>query len=894
MMKRILRIFLQIPHKSLLLSALLLFPLGGGQERAALFAQVQERIVNPVIDYQRTPRQYIIGGITVDGVKNYDDFVLIGLSGLAKGQRISLPGEEITKATRRYWKNGLFSHVAILADSIVGDSVFLHIKLTAQPRISKIIIEGVKKSEREDLEKKLGLIQDGQLTRNRLDMARTWGKKYFEDKGFKNAEISFAQHEDVGEDGKVVLRVIIDKKDKVKVNSIQVIGNEALPINKIKGTLFTNGAFKKTHERGKLSSLFRSKKFIEEKWKADKERLIEKYNALGYRDARIVYDSVRPHDDNSVDISIKVEEGRKYYIRHIEWVGNTVYSSDFLNERLRMKKGDVYDQTHLQKRTKDDDDAIGNLYYNNGYLFYQLNPVEVNIVGDSVDLEMRIDENQQAYINKVTITGNDRVYEDVIRRELRNKPGDLFSKEALERSYREIASMGHFSSEPSELKYDLKPDPQNGTVDLAWELTPKSNDQVEFSLGYGQTGVIGKIGLKFSNFCLANLFDPKGLRRGVMPQGNGETFSISGQTNGRYYQAYSINYVNPWFGGKRPNSLTFSAFFSKQTDVSDRYYNSSYYNSYYNYLYGYGSNYGNYYENFYDPDKYVKIYGFSLGWGKRLSWPDDYFHLSADLSYTRYNLKDWEYFLISNGSCNNISLSLTLARNSTDNQIYPRRGSEFMFSVSATPPYSLFDGRDYANLGNNSSSSHYMDELQEKYQWIEYHKWKFKCRTYTALTGHTKCPVLMTRVEFGILGSYNKNKRSPFETFYVGGDGMSGYSYSYATETIGLRGYDNGSLTPRGYTGYAYDRFTLELRYPFILGNSTNIYGLAFVEGGNAWNNLKDFNPFDMKRSAGAGVRIFLPMVGLLGIDWAYGFDKVFGSKTYGGSQFHFILGQEF
>ena len=866
-------------------------PFAGGTG-AQLFAQVQERIVNPVIDYARTPQQYYIGGITVEGVPTYDDYVLIGLSGLAKGQRISIPGEEISKAIRRYWKNGLFSNASIRVDSLVADSAYLHITLTARPRISTINYNGVKKSEREDLETKLGLIKDAQLTPNMLDRARIWGKKYFDDKGFKNAEILFEQKDDISQPGYVILDVNIDKKEKVKVNSINVIGNSALTMKQIKGSLIKNGAFKKTHERGLLSSWFRSKKFVEEKWKEDKERLIEKYNEYGYRDARIVYDSVLRHDDRTVDITIKVEEGQKYYIRNIEWVGNTLYTTDQLNERLRMKKGDVYNQTHLMKRIKDDEDAIGNLYYNRGYLFYNLTPNEINIVGDSVDLEMRIVENQQAYINRVVITGNDRVYENVIRRELRNKPGDLFSKAALERSYREIASMGHF--DPEAIKYDLKPDPDNGTVDLSWDLTPKSNDQVEFSLGYGQTGVIGKIGLKFSNFCLANLFSKNGLRRGVMPQGNGETFSISGQTNGRYYQAYSINYLNPWFGGKRPNSLSFSAFFSKQTDVSDRYYNSAYYNSYYNYLYGYGSNYGNYYENFYDPDKFIKVYGFSLGWGKRLNWPDDYFTLSADLSYTRYSLKDWEYFMIANGNCNNISLNINVARTSTDNQIYPRRGSEFLFSVSLTPPYSLWDGRDYGNLANNPQASTYQDDLKKKYQFIEYHKWKFKSRTFTALTGHDKCPVLMTRVEFGILGHYNKNKRSPFETFYVGGDGMSGYSYNYATETIGLRGYDNGSLTPRGYTGYAYDRFTLELRYPFILGNSTNIYGLAFVEGGNAWNSIKDFNPFDMKRSAGAGVRIFLPMVGLLGIDWAYGFDKVFGSKTYGGSQFHFILGQEF
>ena len=653
-------------------------------------AQVKERVVNPTIDYQRSPQQYFIGDITVEGVKNYEDYVLIGLSGLSKGQYINIPGEEISKAVRNYWRNGLFSHASIRVDSIVNDSAYLHITLAARPRISKINYNGVKKSEREDLEVKLGLIKDGQLTPNIVDRTKLLAKRYFEDKGYKNAVIEVMQKDDISSPGKVIVDINVEKKDKVKVNSITIHGNQALADSKIKGSLFKNGAFKKTHEKGKFANFFRSKKFIEEKWKADKESLIEKYNELGYRDARIVYDSVRPHDENSVDIDIQVEEGQKYYIRNIEWVGNTLYPTSFLQEKLMMQKGDVYNQTHLNKRLSSDDDAIGNLYYNNGYLFYKLYPVEVNIVGDSVDLEMRIEENQQAYISHVTITGNDRVYENVIRRELRNKPGDLFSKEALERSYREIAQMGHF--DPEAIKYDLKPDLDNGTVDLEWGLTPKSNDQVEFSLGYGQTGVIFKLGLKFSNFCLANLFNPDGLRRGVMPQGNGETFSISGQTNGQYYQAYSINYLNPWFGGKRPNSLSFSAFFSKQTDVSDRYYNSAYYNSYYNYLYGVGNSYGNYYENFYDPDKYVKIYGFSLGWGKRLTWPDDYFNLSADLSYTRYSLKDWEYFMISNGHCNNINLSLTVSRNSMDFPIYPRRGSDFMMSFAVTPPYSLFDG----------------------------------------------------------------------------------------------------------------------------------------------------------------------------------------------------------
>ncbi len=852
-----------------------------------------DKVVDPIVDYGRTPREYILGGITVDGVQNYDDYLLIGLSGLQVGSKITIPGDEITRAVKRYWRNGLFSNVAIRVDSIVSDSAFLHIQLAQRPRISEINYSGVKKSEREDMETKLGLVVENQLTPNTIDRAKILAKKYFDDKGYKNAAINIVMRDDASKPDHVIVDVNIDKKDKVKVNHIYITGNENLTEKKIKGKLLSKGVLKSVHEKHNTGSWFHSKKYIDTKYEEAKNNLVEKYGELGYRDAIIVSDSVVPFNEKSVDIFIEVEEGDRYYIRNIDWVGNTLYNTDDLNYILGMKRGDVYNRKLLNDRLSNDEDAVGNLYYNNGYVFYQLDPVETHIDGDSVDLEMRIFEGTQAYISHVRIFGNDRVYENVVRRELRNKPGDLFSKDALERSYREIASMGHFDAESIDPR--VEPNYEDGTVDISWGLTPKSNDQIEFSLGYGQTGVIAKIGLSFTNFSIANLFNKNGIRRGVLPQGDGETFSISGQTNGIYYQAYSVSYLNPWFGGKRPNSLQVSAFFSKQTDVSDNYYNSAYYNSYYNsYLYGYGSNGNYYYENYYDPDKYVKIFGVSMGWGKRLRWPDDYFTFYAELAYTRYILKDWEYFLISNGTCNNFYINLSLSRNSTDNQIYPRRGSEFNVSVALTPPYSLFDHKDYKNLATNYYASSYQNELQEKYRWIEYHKWKFKSRTYVALTKGSKCLVLMTRVEFGILGSYNKNKKSPFETFYVGGDGTSGYSTTYATETIGLRGYDNGALTPVGYSGYAYDRFTLELRYPLMLGSSTNIYALGFVEGGNAWANVKKFNPFDMKRSAGVGVRVFLPMVGLLGVDWAYGFDPVFGSKVYAGSQFHFILGQEF
>lgn len=831
----------------LTLLAALLFSIG---------AVAQEKIVNPEISYAGTPRSGVIGGIAVSGVEGYEDYMLTGISGLTVGQKIELPGQEITEAVKRYWKHGLFSNVQIAADSIVGDKIYLHFYLALRPRVSTINYIGVKKSEREDLETKLGLLKGNQITPNMIGRAELLAKNYFDDKGYKNAEINIRQRDDVTAKNQVILDVEIDKKEKMKVRQIIIEGNKNLSDSKIKGGLFTKGAFTKTHEAGKLSTFLKSKKYTPERYKTDKQNLIDKYNELGYRDATIVEDSVWNVDDKHVSIYLKVDEGKKYYIRNITWVGNTVFSTDYLSRLLGMKKGDVYNQKFMHKRLSEDDDAVGNEYWNNGYLFYNLQPTEVNIVGDSIDLEMRIMEGNQAHISRVRINGNTRVYENVVRRELRTKPGDLFSKEALMRSAREMASMGHF--DPEQINPDVRPNYEDGTVDINWDLVQKSNDQVEFSLGWGQTGVIGRIGLKLNNFSMANLFNKNKEHRGILPVGDGEVLSIGAQTNGTYYQSYNASYSTNWFGGKRPIQFTVGAYFSKQTDVSSNYYNSAYMENYYNYLYGVGNSYNNYYENFYDPDKYVKLLGVSVGWGKRLRWPDDYFQLSVELAYQRYMLKNWQYFIVTNGNCNNLNLGITLSRVSTDNQLFPRRGSEFMASLTITPPWSAFDHKDYKNLAVNPESPTYTAEQQEKYRWVEYHKWKFRAKTYTALTNGQKCFVLMTRVEFGLLGSYNKYKKSPFETYYMGGDGMSGYSTGYAEETIGLRGYDNGSLTPYGYEGYAYDRFTLELRYPFLLGNTT-IYGLGFLEAGNAWNDTKDFNPFDMKRSAGIGVRIFLP-----------------------------------
>ena len=856
----------------------------------------QDVIVNPDISYAGTPRLCTIGGLAVEGVEGYDDYVLTSLSGLTVGEEVEVPGQKITEAVKRYWKHGLFSKVAITADSIVGSQIYLRIHLALRPRISMINYTGVKKGEREDLEAKLGMMKGTSLTPNLIDRAKILAKKYFDEKGFKNAEINIMQRDDVTGKNQVILDVDIDKKAKMKVRNIILEGNDNLKSSKIKGSLFTKGAFGKIHEAGKLSSLFKAKKFTDARYKEAKEALIDKYNELGYRDMAILEDSVWNNDEKHVNVLVNIDEGQKYFIRDIRWVGNTVLTTEALNKVLGMGMGDVYNQKLMNKRLTEDEDAVGNYYWNNGYLFYRLEPTEVNVVGDSVDLEMRIYEGQQAYLNRVRIYGNDRIYEEVVRRELRTKPGDLFSKEALMRSAREIASMGYFDAE--KVNPDVKPNGEDGTVDINWMLEQKSNDQIEFSLGWGQTGVIGRIGLKLNNFSMRNLFGKNKMHRGIMPIGDGEQLALNFQSNGRYYYSASTSYSTNWFGNKRPNAFNVGLFYSKQSDISSTYRNNSWYSSMYSYYGGYGS-YNPYYYNYesmLDDSKTIQMIGASIGWGKRLRWPDDYFQLSATLGYTRYMLRDWNYLrFLHNGDCNNLNLGLVLSRTSTDNQLFPRRGSEFMASVTVTPPWSMWDGKDYKNLGTDQTAATYEDELQDKYRWVEYHKWKFKSRTFTALSSAQKCFVLMTRVEMGILGSFNNDKKSPFETYYMGGDGMSGYSYGYSEETIGLRGYDNGSLTPYYYEGYAYDRFTLELRYPFMLGNTT-IYGLTFLEGGNAWTEAKDFNPFNLKRSAGVGVRIFLPMVGLMGIDWAYGFDKPHftSQSSRGGGQFHFVLGQEF
>ena len=738
------------------------------------------------------------------------------------------------------------------------------------------------------------MVPGQQLTPNIIAQVKKVILDYYSKKGFKNADVKIVQQPDLSKENQVILNIDVNRNNKVKVHKIYITGNKVLSDNKIKRTM------KKTNENGNILNIFKQKKFVERDFEDDLKRIVDKYNELGYRDAKILSDSVVKYNDNRVDVYIDVEEGQKYYISDISWVGNTVYPTEVLDNLLGMYPGEVYNQKMLNKRTTEDDDAVANLYLDNGYLFFQIVPIEESIKGDSIALQMRLIEGPQARINRVVINGNDQLYEKVIRRELRVRPGELFSKSDLMRSAREIAASEHFNPE----NMDIRPEPNenDGTVDIVFNLESKANDKFQISFGWGQTGLTGQVQLSFGNFSMRNLFNPKSYK-GIIPRGDGQTFSISAQTNAKYYQSYSISFYDPWIGGSRPNSLAVSVDFSRSTGINSQFYNDAWSSAYQNAVwsqYSYNTNYSTYaIQNAYDPNKVLQLAGVSVGFGNRLSWPDDFFQFQAQLAYRWYYLKNWDYlYYMRNGTSNSLTLGLTLSRSSIDNPIYTRRGSTFTIDFTATPPASLFGKRNWKSLSEAASYFNTDEDSREAargklYRWIEYWKLRFKSKTFTPLTDPDGkwTLVLMTRADFGLLGSWNKYLKTPFETFYFGGDGMTG-SYTYATETIAMRGYDNGQFTPSGYEGYAYGKFTMELHFPFMLQPTTTIYAIAFAEAGNCWTSVKDFSPFTLKRSAGVGARVYLSVLGFLGIDWAYGFDKVWGKR--GGSQVHFVLGQEF
>ena len=829
------------------------------------FSQVNSStVIN--IDYN-TPQNYEIGGITISGLKYLDESILINISGLKVGDTIQVPGEAITNAIKKLWEQGLFSEINITATKIIDKTIFLDIYLQERPRLSKFSFSGVTKAEADDLRERIKLIKGNQVTENTLLNAKNSIRSFFIEKGFYNIEVNVIQDNDSTVANHVILKFDIIKNDKVKISDIRIIGND---IVKEKTLSNTNPGkekeyflliFKKS-ENIKLRSamkdtkikhwyrLFKTSRFIEEKYKDDQKKLLAKLNENGYRDAVISKDSIFKTGRKTIGLNLWVDHGRKYYFKKITWVGNTKYNSDTLTQFLGIKRGDLYDQSLLDQRLFIDQNSISSLYLDNGYLFFSVTPVETQIDNDSIELEMRVYEGKQATINKIIITGNTKTNEHVIRREIYTKPGELFSRSDIMRTQRELATLGYF--DPEKLDVRPTPNPTDGTVDLEYVVEEKPSDQIELSGGWGARMVVGTLGVTFNNFSARNFFNKKAWT--PLPSGDGQRLSVRAQTNGVYYQAYSASFVEPWLGGKKPNSLSLSTYYTIQSN-------------------GLGKKD--------EKRQAMDIFGVSVGLGRRLKWPDDYFSLYNELSYQNYILKNYSYgylFSFSNGNSRNISFKTTLERNSIDAPIYPRRGSNISLSVQLTPPYSLLSNRDYTTMSD-----------KEKYKWIEYHKWSVNTNQITKLAGDL---ILSTKAEFGFLGIYNKDYgSSPFEGYNMGGDGLISYNL-YGKETISLRGYGNGSLTPlKG--GNIYDKFSFEVRYPLSLNPSATFYVLAFAEGGNSWTKFEEFKPFDIKRSAGVGIRIFLPMFGKLGVDWGYGFDDAVTTGE-NHSQFHFIIGQNF
>jgi outer membrane protein insertion porin family len=807
-----------------------------------------------VVDYLSMPSDYILKGVTISGIKFLDTNALIGISGLRTGEGISIPGEAVTQAVKKLWEQGLFSDVRITISKIENDSISLDIYLQERPRLSALKITGIKNSESQDLVEKIHLPAGSQVTAFVLNSSEKIIKDHFVEKGFMNTQVSFVQKDDPDRPNNVFLTVNVDKKERVKIADIKFIGNENFDVKKLrrqmKGTKVKNWNF------------FRASKYIPDKFDEDKDKLYTFYNDNGFKDFTILSDSTYPVSENRIALVIKIDEGKQYFLRNVEWVGNSIYPKQLLDRSLNIKRGSVYNQTLIDKRLHSDEDAVSSLYMDFGYLFSSMTPVESKIEGDSIDLEVRIYEGDQAYLNNIMITGNTRTNEHIARRELYTLPGDLFSKEKIIRSVRQVGVLGHF--DPEKIEPQPIPDNVNGTVDLLYKLEERANDQFEVSGGWGAGMLVGTVGVSFNNFAMRNFFKLKEWR--PYPSGDGQTMSIRVQSNGRIYQSYNISFVEPWLGGKNPNTFSVSVYRSLMTNGQKK-------NE--------------------DGCKSMTIDGVSIGLGKRLEWPDDFFSLYGELSYQRYNLIDYDVysFLFKNGSSNLLSLTGKLTRFSTSpNLIYPRSGSTFTLSLQATPPYSLISGRNLAGATD-----------EEKYKWIEFHKWTFKADYYFPLSANTKL-VLNARFAFGYLGFYNKDiGPSPFENFYLGGDGMTGYSF-YGRDVIALRGYTNGSLTPMDPnnktrdvpSGNVYSKITFELRYPISLNPQATIYALTFLEAGKAWYELKQYNPFRMNRSAGIGVRANLPMFGLLGVDWGYGFDPVPGQPDANKSQFHFVIGQQF
>lgn len=849
---------------------------------AALPVRGQDDKGRVEVDYNN-PQKYIIGGVRVEGNKHVDAERIISLTGMQKGMELTVPGDAISSMVARLWAQRYFEDVAIAVDSLSAqrDSAWFVILIKERPRVSAWTFTGVKSGEKKELMDRLKLRRGGEYSDYVAKTSVDIIKRFYAEKGFLECKVTPEQKRDTMIKSAIRVNFAVDRGEKIKIKTINFIGNEHVTDWKLAKSM------KKT-KSAKFYNFFSSKKFNEKEFENDKRGLVSAFNEAGYRDARLVRDSIYYVKPNKLGIDLVMAEGDKYYFRNISWTGNSVYSADQLNSILQINKGDSYDVVTMEKRLhgggKQTDYDVSKLYRDNGYLFFSVTPVEMNIQNDSVDVEMRISEGKQATLNNIIINGNDLTNERVVRRQVFTKPGYLFRQTDFERSIREIASLGQFDPEaitdPAK-GYSLIPNQSTNTVDIVYNVTEKPSSQLELSGGWGMNTFVATVGVSFNNFSTRRFFDKSAWR--PVPLGDAQNLAFRFQTNGTYYTAITASFTEPWLFGKKPTSLSLSGYYTRQT------------NSYL--AIGILSN-----------DKVMEVFGFSGGIGKRLKWPDNYFVLYNGLSWQTYRLKNWysNYFIFDDGISHNISYTLSLSRNSTDQQIFPRQGSDISASVQLTPPFSLFRRLDKGKLdanGNPTRVNSYADinydnwTAADRYKWIEYHKWKLNAAFYNQIVGNF---VLMARAQFGYLGYYNRNwGYSPFEGFLVGGDGMSGY-YNYGSEMIALRGYENYSLTPMShskynsngysYAGNVYDKLTLELRFPVVLQPQSTIFVLGFLEGGNCWADIRDFNPLQIKRSAGVGVRVFLPMIGLLGVDWGYGFDDT----RYGGSQFHFMIGQQF
>ena len=806
------------------------------------------------VDYL-SPKEYEIGGVTISGVQYLDQNVLLYLTGLEIGKTISVPGQDIADAIKKLWEQGLFSDVKISVTNTIGNKIFLDIYLEERPRLSKFSFKGVKKGEADDIREQIKLTKGSQVTENMKLTSERYIKDFFIDKGYFNTEVKIIEEQDSSLANSVSLVFDIKKNQRIKINDIIFEGNNSIKDAKLRRKM-------KETKRKTWYNIFKASKFIPKNYAEDKKKIIEKYNEEGYRDALITYDSISPYDEKTINLYIGIEEGHKFYFRNISWLGNTMYSSEQLSHVLGIKKGDVYNSKVLDEKLLYDPVGVMALYQDNGYLFSNVQPIEVLVENDSIDLEMRIYEGKQATINRVTLVGNTRTNDHVIMREVRTRPGSLYNRSEVQRTIRELAQLGYF--DPEKLNVDFNPDPVSGTVDLEYTVEEKPSDQIQVSGGYGSGMFVGTLGVTFNNFSLRNIFNFKSYR--PLPTGDGQRLSIQASASGLWYQNYSFSFVDPWFGGKKPNSFSLSVYHSNVRQYTSK-------------------------EEAKEDRKTFRVTGAGIGLGQRLQVPDDYFTLYLELSYKRYNINNYgDYAMIFNkGVSNNLSIKAVLGRSSSGpNPIFPTMGSEFSVSAELTPPYSYMNGKDYTDPNMT---------LQERYKWIEYHKYKASAKWFTTLfgpkDGSSRALVLVTKAEFGLLGMYNKNVgKSPFEYFQLGGDGLYGYNL-YGAENIGLRGYSNQSLTPAA-NGYVYNKYTVELRYPMSLNPNATFYAIVFAEAGNCWHSIENFRPFDVKRSAGVGVRVYMSMIGLIGVDWGYGFDEVPGAPNANGSQFHFVIGQNF